>query len=99
MTEAITETGLRTHVTGLLARYPDLATHETSELLDFLKSGPAVDRGMLKGDPETAPAIQRVLADHAEHFRVGLTKQLGIALAITLPFLLLCWLIWDSGAK
>ncbi|MEG3179157.1 hypothetical protein [Sphingomonas sp. LT1P40] len=99
MTETITETSLRTHVAALLDRYPNLEPRETSELLDFLKFGPAVDRGMLKGDPATAPVIQRVLADHAEHFRVGLGKHLGIALAITLPFLVLCWLMWDSGAR
>ena len=54
---------------------------------------------MLKGDPTHAAAIRRVEADHPEQFRLGIARQLLVAAAIVLPFLAICWLAWEVGAK
>ncbi len=99
MTDTVTDTSLRDHIAGLLTRYPALEPSEREELITFIKSGPAIDRGMLKGDPTHAAAIRRVEADHPEQFRLGLTRQLLVAAAIVLPFLAICWLAWEVGAK
>ncbi|MCR5871485.1 MULTISPECIES: hypothetical protein [unclassified Sphingomonas] len=93
------DTRLRDRMAVLLGRYPTLDPVERDELITFIKSGPAVDRGMLKGDPATAAAIRRVEADHPEHFRLGIGRQLVVAAAIALPFLVICWLAWEVGAR
>ena len=99
MNETVNDTRLRDRIAGLLSRYPALDAIERDELIAFIKTGPAVDRGMLKGDPATAAAIRRVEADHPEQFRLGLGRQLFVAAAIILPFLAICWLAWEVGAK
>lgn len=99
MNETVTETSLRDHVAGLLTRYPALEPSERAELIAFIKSGPAIDRGMLKGDPTHAAAIRRVEADHPEQFRLSIARQLFVAAAVALPFLAICWLAWEAGAK
>lgn len=98
MTEELANTELRHRIAGLLRRYPVLKPAETGELIEFLKTGPAVDRGMLKGDDALGLAIQRVEADHADEFRIGAMRQLLVAAMIALPFIALCWLVMDKGA-
>lgn len=95
----INDTNLRDHVAGLLSRYPALDPAERDDLIAFIKSGPAVDRGMLKGDPTTAAAIRRVETDHPEQFKLGIGRQLFVAAAIVVPFLTICWLAWEVGAN
>lgn len=99
MNETVTDSSLRDHIAGLLHRYPALDPSEREELIAFIQSGPAIDRGMLKGDPTHAAAIRRVEADHPEQFRLGIARQLFVAAAIVLPFLAICWLAWEVGAK
>lgn len=99
MNQTVNDTGLRDRIAGLLNRYPALDPVELDELIAFIKSGPAVDRGMLKGDPLAAAAIRRVEADYPREFRLGLGRQLAVAAAIILPFLLICWLGWEVGAR
>lgn len=98
MTNDIIDTQLRDRIAMLLKRYPALPPAETGEIIDFLKTGPAVDRGMLKGDPTYAPKIARVQADHPDAFRLGIARQLLIAAMIALPFIALCVFIMDKGA-
>ncbi len=99
MNETMTDTSLRDRIAGLLNRYPALEPSERGELIAFIKSGPAIDRGMLKGDPTHAAAIRRVEADHPEQFRLSIARQLFVAAAVALPFLAICWLAWEAGAK
>lgn len=99
MNETVTDTSLRDRIAGLLNRYPALEPSEHAELIAFIKSGPAIDRGMLKGDPIHAAAIRRVEADHPEQFRLSIARQLFVAAAVALPFLAICWLAWEAGAK
>ena len=88
----------RTRIAGLLDHHPNLAPEETAEILDFLKSGSMIDIGMLSGDPAYRTKIEAVKASNHQAFRLGTGRSLLIGLAITLPFLLLCWLIADWGA-
>lgn len=97
MSEDLANIELRDRIARLLNRYPRLQPAETGELLEFLKSGPAIDRGILKGDPAFASAIERVQTDHADHFRLSIGKQLLVSAMIALPFVALCWLIADRG--
>lgn len=99
MNETVTDTSLREHIAGLLNRYPALEPNERAELIAFIKSGPAIDRGMLKGDPTFAAAIRRVETDHPKQLRLGLVRQLLVAVLIILPFLSICWLGWEVGMK
>jgi len=99
MNDTVTDISLRDHIAGLLTRYPALEPREREELITFIKSGPAIDRGMLKGDPAHAATIRQVEADHPEQFRLSIARQLFVAAAIMLPFVAICWLAWEVGAK
>lgn len=94
----IENTALRDRIAGLLRRYPALQPDETGELVEFLKSGPAVDRGMLKGDAEFGPMLALVHSDHADQFELSIGRQLLVAAMIALPFIALCVLMLDKGA-
>jgi hypothetical protein len=88
----------RTRIAGLLDHHPNLAPEETAEILDFLKNGSMIDIGMLRGDPAYRAKIETVKAANHTAFRLGISRSILIGLAITLPFLALCWLIADWGA-
>lgn len=88
----------RTRIASLLDHHPNLAPEETAEILDFLKNGSMIDIGMLRGDPTYRAKIDAVKAANHTAFRLGVGRSLLIGLAITLPFLALCWLIADWGA-
>lgn len=94
----IENTDLRDRITALLRRYPALDSHETAEVVDFLKSGPPIDRGMLKGDAEFGPMLASIQSDHADQFRLSVGRQLLVAAMIALPFIALCYLMLDKGA-
>lgn len=88
----------RTRIAGLLDHHPNLNPEENAEILAFLKSGSMIDIGMLRGDPAYRAKIDAVKAANHQSFRLGIGRSLLIGLAITVPFLLLCWLIADWGA-
>ncbi len=88
----------RTRIAGLLDHHPNLAPEDTAEILDFLKTGSMIDIGMLRGDPAYRAKIDAVKAANPQSFRLGPLRSVLIGLAITVPFLLLCWLIADWGA-
>ncbi len=94
----IEDTAPRDRAADLLRRYASLDPTETEELIRFLAAGPIVDRGMVKGDETLAPIVAQVVADHPAPFRVGIGRQIVITLAVTLPFLALCYLAWGAGA-
>lgn len=88
----------RTRIADLLGHHPNLSPDETAEILDFLKAGSMIDIGMLRGDPAYRAKIEAIKAANHSDFRVGMGRSILIGLAITLPFLLICWLIADWGA-
>lgn len=87
----------RTRIAGLLDHHPNLSPEETAEVLGFLKTGSMIDIGMLRGDPAYRAKIEAVKAADHGAFRLSAGRSILIGLAITLPFLLLCWLIADRG--
>ena len=88
----------RNRIAGLLDHHPNLNPEETAEILDFLKTGSMIDIGMLRGDPAYRAKIDAVKAANHQSFRLGMSRSILIGLAITVPFLLLCWMIADWGA-
>lgn len=94
----IENAAVRDRIAGLLRRYPALQPIETGEIIDFLKAGPPIDRGMLKGDPEFGPVLALVQRDHPEQFKLSVARQLLLATMLALPFLAICWLMLDKGA-
>lgn len=88
----------RTRIAGLLDHHPHLNPEESAEILDFLKTGSMIDIGMLRGDPAYRAKIEAMKAANQDAFRVGPLRSILVALAVALPFLLLCWLIADWGA-
>lgn len=88
----------RARIAGLLNHHPHLSPEETAEILDFLKTGSMIDVGMLRGDPDYRGKIDAVKAENQSSFRLGMGRSILIGLAITLPFLAICWLIADWGA-
>ncbi|HEY0623144.1 hypothetical protein [Sphingomonas sp.] len=88
----------RTRIAGLLNHHPNLSPEESAEILDFLKTGSMIDIGMLRGDPAYRAKIEAVKAADHRAFKLGPVRSILIGLAITVPFVLLCWLIADWGA-
>jgi len=88
----------RNRIAGLLDHHPNLNPEETAEILDFLKTGSMIDIGMLRGDPAYRAKIEAVKAANHKSFRLGMGRSILIGLVITVPFLLLCWMIADWGA-
>lgn len=88
----------RTRIADLLDHHSNLSAEETAEVLDFLKTGSMIDIGMLRGDPAYRAKIEAIKAANHSAFRLGIGRSILIGLTITLPFLLICWLIADWGA-
>lgn len=86
----------REEVADLLLRYPHVSDAEAKLILTFLRKGRHLDVGMLTGDEQLKPYLDRFTADHAKHFRVGLFEGAGVVAAI-LAFLIACGLVWELG--
>lgn len=89
----------RARMGDLLDRYPHLHADERSDLLRFLTHGALVDRGMIRGDATLGPIVERVESDHPDHFRASLSSSLLVAVLLTVPLLMMCWLAMYYSAK
>lgn len=83
-------------IEALLRRYPGLTDDETQELLHFVRKGPALELGLLSGNDELKPQLDRVRADHAQAFAIG-GREIAIIAALVAVILLAIVLLWDAG--
>ena len=84
-------------VAALIARYPALTDDEIHEALLFLRKGPALDVGLLTGNDEIRPQLDRFRADHHRALSIGVREIAVIAVIVAL-FLAAVLLLWDWGA-
>jgi len=84
----------REQAADLLDRYPRVSDREAKLILAFLRNGRHLDVGMLSADQSLKPQLDRFMADHAKHFRVGFGEASAVIGAIA-GFLGFCWLIWE----
>jgi hypothetical protein len=85
----------RLQVADLLSRYPHVSEAEAQEIAGFLRTGRGVDVGMVTGDEALKPKLDRFMADHERHFRVGLFEAVTV-FAAAVAALALCWLVWTA---
>ena len=87
----------RAHFENLLRRYPDIDPEALVELLDFLADGPIIDLGHIKGDPALAAITARVKQEHPARFRTTPMQHLRQWALLLIPFIAICWYVWDYG--
>jgi len=83
-------------VEDMLRRYPDLTDIERDEILAFLRSAPAIERGLLNGNEALSPQLDRFRADHARLFGIR-RKELAIIAALIVVVVAAVLLLWDAG--
>ena len=66
---------------GLLRRYPGLTDDEMEELLHFIRKGPALELGLISGNDELKPQLDRFRADHQGAFAIG-GKEIAVIAAV-----------------
>ena len=80
----------------LLRRYPGLTDDEMHELLHFVRKGPALELGLLTGNEELKPQLDRFRADHQGSFAIG-RKEIAVIAALVAVIVLAIVLLWDAG--
>lgn len=80
-----------------LRHYPDVSPDENREILQFLKSAPVLDAGLLTGNEEIRPQLQRFRHDHRRELGMG-AKDYLVAAVILLVVIALGFLLWDAGS-
>ncbi len=85
----------RQEAADLLTRYPHVSDGEAKQIVTFLRTGKHLDVGMLTADEALKPQLDRFMADHSKHLRVGFFEGAGVVAAIA-GFLALCWLLWEA---
>lgn len=83
-------------ITALLRRYPGLTDDETSELLQFVRKGPALELGLLSGNEELKPQLDRFRADHARALSIGM-REIAVIAVLVIVVVGLVILLWDAG--
>lgn len=84
-------------IKALFARYPNISNEDRQELTDFLKSGPLMDIGLLKGD-ETIRYKIAAFEQEQEKALSNAPMQLVVLLAIFVLLAAVCSTLWDMGA-
>ena len=82
---------------ALFSRYPDISNDERYELTAFLKSGPLLDIGLLKGDD----TIRYKIAAFEQEQEKALSHspmQMVVLLVIFVLVAVVCSALWDIGA-
>jgi len=85
----------RQDIADLIQRYPNVSEEETAQIVTYLRKGRHLDVGILTGDERLKPKLDRFMADHRKHFRLGFGEATAVIAAIT-GFLLVFWLIWEA---
>lgn len=83
-------------IRAVFARYPNISNDERQQLTDFLKSGPLLDIGLLKGDE----AIRYKIAAFEQEQEKALANapmQMVVLLVIFVLLAVVCSALWDMG--
>lgn len=83
-------------IEALLRRYPGLTDDEMGEVLLFLRKGPALEVGLLTGNEELRPQLDRFRAENAKALSIG-GKELAIIAILIVVVIALIALLWDAG--
>lgn len=83
-------------IEALLRRYPGLTDDEMGELLLFFRKGPALEVGLLTGNEELRPQLDRFRAENARALSIG-ARELAIIAVLIVIVLAVVALLWDAG--
>ena len=89
----------RARAESLLHLYPDVEEPEREEIRQFLDKGPILEIGLMSGDPLLKTKMDRFRQENEAAFRLGIGKQAVLMLMLCIPFIALCWYVWDAGAN
>lgn len=84
----------KSRVKDLLERYPNTSREENDEILNFLKNGPILDIGNLKGDETVRYKIAAFEEAHQKTFRTT-PMEIVVLLFIFVIVALVCSMLWD----
>lgn len=86
----------KARIKDLLERYPNTSRDENDEILAFLKNGPILDIGNLKGDEAVRYKIAAFEDAHQKMFRTT-PMEIAVLLFIFVIVALVCSMLWDIG--
>ena len=86
--------GRRDRVEALLRRYPETSAAETAEIIHFLKKGPLFDVGLVTGNDELKPTVERIRREHRAEFSLGL-REYAIVAAIVIALIVVGAILWN----
>ena len=84
----------REEVADLLSRYPQVSDKEAKQIVSFLRKGRHLDIGIVTADKQLKPNLDRFMADHSTHFRLGVRETAAVVGGIA-ALMLVLWLIWE----
>ena len=85
----------REQAADLITRYPHVSEREARLILAFLRKGRHLDVGIITADEALKLQLDRFMADHSKHFRIGFGEGSAVVAAIA-AFLAVCWLVWEA---
>lgn len=91
------DTARKQRVKALFTRYPDITSEERRELTDYLKSGPLLEIGLLKGD-ETIRYKIAAFEQEQEKALSHAPQEIAVLLVIFVLLAVACSALWDMGA-
>lgn len=95
-TEQQTALATRSRIKSLFERYPNIANEEKRELAAYLRSGPLLDIGLLKGDEEIRYKIAAFEQDNQQALRTS-PMELAVLITILAVAALVCSALWNAG--
>ncbi|MDM7967047.1 hypothetical protein [Blastomonas fulva] len=91
------DTARKQRIKALFTRYPDITSEERRELTDYLKSGPLLEIGLLKGDETIRYKIAAFEQEQAKALSHA-PKEIAVLLVIFVLLAVACSALWDMGA-
>lgn len=83
-------------VEEIMARYPETTASENDKVIDFLKRGKMLDRGLLASNDRLAPRLAEFHRDHQRKLAIG-HREYAVLAFVLLAVLALCAWLWDRG--
>lgn len=90
-------TARKQRVKALFTRYPDITSEERRELTDYMRSGPLLEIGLLKGD-ETIRYKIAAFEQEQEKALSHAPQEIAVLLVIFVLLAVACSALWDMGA-
>ena len=84
----------RDRVEALLRKYPETSSAETAEIIQFLRKGPLFDVGLVTGNDELKPTVERIRREHRSEFSLGI-REYALVAAIVIALIVVSAILWN----